>query len=313
MTISDTQHPVYVMIDKIWNHIQRSLLEGNFDYEAAVLMLTQHLEVARDLQHPLLEGRIFSWLALVELELDHFEAAQAYYQQALPIFEAIGDKARVAAMINNLGETYRRTNRHQEAAECYGRTQAVGQALGDLRMEILATANEGLSRLAINELERAEVLFKQAIGLAWNSSNDDYIRSAVGESHEGLAQIFLAHGFYEGAWEEITEALQIHRERMHVHHMSATYLTMARLAAADPSAGKDPVGFFQLSREFAGKAQSPARMTRVLTIEGHYWYAQKSREKALACYQEATQLIEQHHLPDDIELLRQRIQELSNE
>ncbi len=313
MTISDTQHPVYVMIDKIWNQIQRSLLEGRFDYEAAVSMLTQHLEVARDLHHPLLEGRIFSWLALVELELDHFEAAQAYYQQALPIFEAIGDQARVAAMINNLGETYRRTNRHREAAECYVRTQAVGRTVGDLRMEILATANEGLSRLATHEIERAEVLFKQAIGLAWNSNNDDYIRSAVGEAHEGLAQIFLANGSFEPAWEEINEALQIHRERMHVHHMSATYLTMARLAAADPSAGKDPVEYFQLSREFAGKAQSPARLARVLTTEGHHWYAQKSREKALACYQEVAQLIEQHHLPDDIELIRQRIQELSNE
>ncbi|GIK62217.1 MAG: hypothetical protein BroJett018_00110 [Chloroflexota bacterium] len=313
MTISDTQHPVYVMIDKIWNHIQRSLLEGNFDYEASVGMLTQHLEVARDLQHPLLEGRIYSWLALIELELDHFEAAQAYYQDALKIFEQLGDQARIGAMINNLGETYRRTNRHLEAAECYVRTQQVGRMQGDLRMEILATTNEGLSRVALGELDRAEELFKRSIELAWDSNNDDYIRSAVGEAHQGLAEIALKQQKYPLAWQSINEALRIHTERTRLQHVASTYLVMAQLAAADPSAGKDPAELFRLSREYAEKIKSPARITRVLITEGNYWRNQKDRDHALACYQEAIQLIEQNHLAEDVEFLRQRIQELSNE
>lgn len=311
MTINDVQNPVYQMIDKIWAHIQRSLLQGTFEYEPAVAALTQHLEVARDLKHPLLEGRIYSWLALIELELDHFEAAQGYYQQALKIFEEIGDQNRVAAMINNLGETYRRSNRHVEAAECFVRTQAVGQALGDMRMEILATTNEGLSRLALGELERAEILFKQAIGLGWISSNDDYIRSAVGESHDGLAQIFMAQGQYEAAQEEIDEALLVHRERLHVHHMASTYLTMARLAAANPTEGKDPVEYFRLSRDFAQKSQSPARIVHVLLAEADYWDTHNSPDRALACYQETAQLIEHHQLPEDLKFVRQRIHELS--
>ncbi|MBI5930501.1 MAG: tetratricopeptide repeat protein [Chloroflexi bacterium] len=313
MTINDVQHPVYLMIDKIWNHIHRSLVEGRFEYEPAVTMLTQHLEVARDLNHTLLQGRIYSWLALIELEMDHFEAAQEYYKQALKIFEDMGDQARVGAMINNLGETYRRTNHHLEAAECYVRTQQVGRLQGDLRMEILATTNEGLSRIALGEIDRAEELFKHSLELAWNSNNDDYIRSAVGESHQGLAEISLIHRKYPVAWQHVNEALRIHTERTRLQHISSAYLIMARLAAADPSAGKDPAELFRLSRDYAQKVKSPARIAHILFMEGEYWRTQKSRDRALACYQEAAQLIEQNHLLEDLESVRQRIDELSNE
>jgi tetratricopeptide (TPR) repeat protein len=294
-TMNDIKHPVYLMIDRIWNHILQSLYAGTLDYEPSVKTLKQSLEVAREMKHVLLQGRLFSALGMIELELDHYPESEQYYLEALRLYEAID----------------RRTNRFETAADYYARSQEVASSQNDYTGQVAALNNQGWVWLALRDVDRAMPLFYQAIELARDHGEENIVRIAIGETNQGLAQAYFIKKQFPEARQFAARSMEIAKRYNQSAQVAATYQIMAQIAASDPVPDESPAEFFQHSREYWQRAQALTRLARTLLVEGDYWATQKSNSKALDCYQEAAQLFETHQMQAELSEAQERIEKLN--
>lgn len=310
-TMNDIKHPVYLMIDRVWNHILQSLYAGTLDYEPSVKTLKQSLEVAREMKHVLLQGRLFSALGMIELELDHYPESEQYYLEALRLYEAIDDQRRRGIALNNLGEIYRRTNRFETAADYYARSQEVAHSQNDYTGQVAALNNQGWVWLALHDVDRAMPLFYQAIELARDHGEENIVRIAIGETNQGLAQAYFTKKQFAEARQFAARSMEIANRYNQTAQIAATYQVMAQIAASDSTPDENPAELFQHSRDYWQRAQALTRLARTLLVEGDYWATQKSNDRALACYQEATQLFETHQMQTELAEAQQRIEKLN--
>ena len=63
--------------------------------------------------------------------LGQLQDALQYYQQALPIQEAVGDQAGLATTLNNIGVVYDGLGQLQDALQYYQQALPITEAVGD--------------------------------------------------------------------------------------------------------------------------------------------------------------------------------------
>ncbi|MEQ8871308.1 MAG: tetratricopeptide repeat protein, partial [Roseovarius sp.] len=64
-------------------------------------------------------------------DLGEKQQALEYYQQALPLSQAVGDRAREATTLNNIGLVYSDLGEKQQALEYFQQALPLRRAVGD--------------------------------------------------------------------------------------------------------------------------------------------------------------------------------------
>jgi tetratricopeptide (TPR) repeat protein len=89
-------------------------------------------------------------MALTSRKLGKDTQALIYFQQAIPMLEAIGDKTSIGRLLNNMGAIHESLGQYAKALESYERALKIAREGGDRAGE--NTAVEGIKRLSSGQL-----------------------------------------------------------------------------------------------------------------------------------------------------------------
>jgi CHAT domain-containing protein/Flp pilus assembly protein TadD len=122
--------------------------------------------------------------------------AIAKYQEALPLYRAVGDKAREALILNNIGLVYDDLGETQKALDSYNQSLPLARAVSDKATEAVILSNIGAVYDALGERQKALDSYNQSLplfravdnkaGEARTLSNIGLVYSALGEKQKAL-------------------------------------------------------------------------------------------------------------------------------
>jgi DNA-binding SARP family transcriptional activator/tetratricopeptide (TPR) repeat protein len=142
-------------------------------------------------------GAIYKYLGYYQLSAQH-------QQSALDLFRQLGDRRRVAGVLNNLGETARLQDDLLKACEHYKEAVEIAEQIGERDWLVEFLSNLGNTQLKLKKYPEATVAFSKAIALV-NSTTSQ----VTGNLYRNLADALIA----ERRW---TEAVACLTECQHI-------------------------------------------------------------------------------------------------
>lgn len=311
MENSNNHDALLEMMAKIRQRIQESIYGQNFDYEASVRTLEQHLDVAQRMNDLALMGRTLSTLGMIEMDRNSdYARAQDYFMQAVEILERADMLAGVGSMLNNLGEIYRRWGKPEQAAGYYHQAREAARQSGNVSGEIYVYSNEGMLWLNEHQPERAIPLLRQAIDMANGLvPMPRKIKELLGETYFGLATAYLQLNDVQLARAMANMSLEYAQEMALVDQLAMAHQILAQIGMIDPLPYQDVALLMERSEYFWRHLNSPNDLGKFLVVKGDYLLqledisgSQQALEESLACFEAA-----KHALQADV--VRQRLQQ----
>jgi tetratricopeptide (TPR) repeat protein len=159
--------------------------------------LEMGVTASRRVANEQLEGLFLNELGGVYSDLGEQQEALAYYQQALPLYRAVGDRGGEATALNGIGGVYSRLGEQQEALAYYQQALPLYRAVGDREGEAATLNNIGLAYSRLGDQQEALAYYQQALplyravgdrgGEAATLNNIGMVYSALGEQQQALA------------------------------------------------------------------------------------------------------------------------------
>lgn len=139
---------------------------GKLDDAAEVARSALDLSVSINLRSAMARNQ--NTLAITHFLSGRREEAYAFMKQALEIVRELGDKRDEGIKLNNLGDFARLSEDHQLAAEYYEQAAPIFKAVGYREGELVVLHNLAAMRLALDKYEEAENKFREVIALVAN-------------------------------------------------------------------------------------------------------------------------------------------------
>ena len=142
------------------------------------------------------------------LDLGNARVAVGYFEKALGILRAIGDRRGEGAALGNLGIAYRDLGDARRAIGYYEECLKLHRAIGDRRGEGADLGNLGLAYADLGDVRRAIGYYEESLKIAreiGDRRGEGNALGNLGEAHRLLGDARRAIGYYE-------EALKIDRE-----------------------------------------------------------------------------------------------------
>jgi predicted ATPase len=144
---------------------------GNFaaelgDYSTALPYFEQALQLHRAIGDRRGEGSALNNLAILANNMSDFSLACSYHEQVLLIRRETGDRSGEAISYNNLGLAYLSQAEYSKALACLERALALYRQVGDRDGEDGALLNLGLFYTNLGGYDRAQEYLAQALQLA---------------------------------------------------------------------------------------------------------------------------------------------------
>jgi CHAT domain-containing protein len=137
------------------------------------------------------------------------QIAMSYYEQALPRFRQLNDRAREADTLNDMGLIYRIWGEYQKAFDAYAKTIEIDNAINTpLNNRISTVNNLGLVYLFLGDVKNAIERHKKALEYAETSQN----ARAKGFSLNNIGLAYKMIGDFPKAAETLEQALKIRTE-----------------------------------------------------------------------------------------------------
>jgi len=213
------------------------------EYEAALEPLQAALRLEQT--DPATRGAVLSVLSYVHYLIADYRRSLEYRQQALAIRTALGQQARVAEDLTDIGILYTRLNKlpeaerylcdalklareigsqpaesyalnnlgnlhylrgnYPEALKCYSNSLVLQRATGSRRGEASALGNSGMTLLALGNYEEAENLLRQSL----NIQEEIGYESGLSEGLAQLAEVLMNLGRDEEALQAASRSLAV--------------------------------------------------------------------------------------------------------
>ncbi|MEP0833951.1 CHAT domain-containing protein [Microcoleus sp. AS-A8] len=127
---------------------------------------------------------------------ESLKQAIAKYEEALPLYRAVGDKAREGSTLNNIGLIYDDLGETQKALDFYNQSLPLARAVSDKATEAVILSNIGAVYDALGERQKALEYYNQSLplfrgvdnkaGEARTLNNIGLVYSALGEKQKAL-------------------------------------------------------------------------------------------------------------------------------
>ncbi|MEQ8382782.1 MAG: tetratricopeptide repeat protein, partial [Coleofasciculus sp. A1-SPW-01] len=205
----------------------------------------QALPLSQAVSDRALEATTLTSIGLVSSDLGEKQRALEYYQQALPLFQAVGDRAGEARTLNNIGGVYHELGEKQQALEYYQQALPLSQDVGDRTQAARTLNNIGLVYSDLGEKQQALEYYQQALPLS----------QAVGD-RAGEAKTLSNIGFVYSELGEKQQALEYYQQS------------------------------FSLSQAVGDRAQEAANLNNI----GNVYHELGEKQQALEYYQQALPL-----------------------
>jgi CHAT domain-containing protein/Tfp pilus assembly protein PilF len=147
------------------------------------------------------------WAGTISNNLGQKRLALGYFNQALPLFQLIGEKRSEALTLGNIGFTYSELGEKPKALEYYNRVLPLIRSLGDQRGEAVTLNNIGLAYSDLGDYRKAFEYFNQSLTL--RRAVGDKKGEAITLNNIGKVQSFL--GEKQKALDYYTKSLELRR------------------------------------------------------------------------------------------------------
>jgi tetratricopeptide (TPR) repeat protein len=135
--------------------------------------------------------------------LNDSQQAIEYHQQALPIFQELGDRNSEAKTLLNLGAAYAGLGQHQKGIEYYEQALPIYREVGDRNGEAKVLTNLGVDYGELKQSQKAIEYSEQAL----------LIYREVGD-RRGEAIVLMNLGIAHGNLREYQQAIDYHRQAL---------------------------------------------------------------------------------------------------
>ena len=143
----------------------------------------------------------------------------AIYEEALPLFRIIGDRAREAFTLNNIGGVYNALGDQDKALGYYGQALPLRRAVADRGGEAITLNNIGGVYNALGDQEKALDYFQQALpllravgdrgGEATTLNNIGEVYRALGDNQQALDYLEQALPLFQAVGDRAGEAVTL--------------------------------------------------------------------------------------------------------
>src|SRR5262249_513414 len=142
--------------------------------------------IAREIGDNERGARILQPLGIAAMGLGDRDAARAYFEEAVMLARAQGDRRELAAALNGLAQFHRAGDELALAEPLYGQVLALARELGDRESIGIALLNQAMVTIERGQSERARGLLKEALDIGVETGSRPVLQSVI-EVSAGLA------------------------------------------------------------------------------------------------------------------------------
>jgi predicted ATPase len=276
-------------------------LEGLGDLATALGITDRLLARLKEAPPPLkrLRARSLNLAGVINGAQGRFEMSDYYREQALAIFQELGDRRMMTLMLNNLAENARLRGNYASAIARYQEPLRLAREIGSVYLESLILSNLGGARAGAGNYAAAEVDLQRALALMGQEPWQFAAETCV-----FLGQTYLGQG-------KPAEALHVLRKAQalaeHTEDSSAQGLAwraLAQVRAAHPSSDSNlPAAraCFEKSAKIFAAIGNHQERARVLRAWAHYELKQGDLPRSKALRAEARELFARLDLQNEVE------------
>ena len=234
------------------------------------------LLICREIGDLAREARTLTNLGDVYNSLGENQKAIDYYNQALPIRRAAGDQAGEAITLNNLGSVYSSIGKNQKAIDYFNQSLLIMQAVGDRSGEAATLNNLGLVYDLFGEKQKAIDYFNQSLPISRSVGNQ------LGEARtlNNLGSVYDSLGEKQKAIDYFNQSLLIMRA---VGDRSGEATTLTSLGIVYDSFGENQkaIDYYNQSLPISRAIGDRVGEGRTLSILGLVYSSLGENQKAI--------------------------------
>lgn len=217
-----------------------------------------------------------------QLNRGQIQAALEKFQQALTIYEAIGERANIAVSLNNIGEAYRQLGQYSQALQSYQQALTIRQDLGDRKGEGRTLNSIGLLYQSQGQYSQALDFYQQALKVIRELNN----RIDEGTILNNIGGIYRQLGEHTKALEFYQQSLAIRRE---LDDKAGEGVTLTNIGVAYFRLGNysKALEFYRQALSIFLERLEQPRVATVLNNIGEVYNDLGQFSKALEFYQQA--------------------------
>ena len=198
------------------------------DYDAAERMLAGALALYRELGDRAGIAALVNDCGSVRRERGDYAAARALYAESLAIRRELGDRRGVGSSLNSLGLVHRELGEYAQARECYEESLALDREIGD-RLHIAVSLNNlGGMEADLCNYAAARALHEESLAIRRELGN----RRGIASSLTNLGNVLQLMGELNAARTLLEESLAIRRELGDRRGAAVSLWALGNVAAA---------------------------------------------------------------------------------
>ncbi|MEA5464586.1 CHAT domain-containing protein [Leptothoe sp. PORK10 BA2] len=208
-------------------------LRSTARWQESLAKLEQALLLYQEIGDRSGEGTTLNNIGLVYDNLGQYPQALDYYNQALAIFRDIGDRSGEGTTLNNIGLVYRHLGQYPQALDYYNQAFAISRDIGDRSGEGITLNNIGAVYNNLGQYPQALDYYNQALAIRRDIGD----RRGEGTTLNNIGAVYNNLGQYPQALDYYDQALAIRRD---IGDLSGEGTTLNNIGAVYNNLGQYP-------------------------------------------------------------------------
>lgn len=212
-------------------------------------------------------------------------AAIEKYQEALPLFRALGDKKQEADILSNIGAVYNSLSEMQKAIEFFEQSLPLRREVSDRSGEAVTLNNFGVAYRSLGEMQKALEYYNQSLAVTRLTGDKDNQASAL----NNIGAVYRALGEMQKALDAYAQALPLFQA---LQNMRGEAVTLSNLGSVYRSLGEHDksLELYDRSLEKAREAKDRRIEGTTLNNIGSSYKALGNAQKALDFFNQALEI-----------------------
>ena len=211
--------------------------------------------------------------------------AIAKFEEAFPLYRAVGDKAGEAVTLNNIGSSYNAIGEKQKALDYYNQSLPLARAVGDKAGEAATLNNIGQVYSDLGEKQKTLDYLNQSLPLR-RATGD---KAGEAATLNNIGQVYSDLGEKQKALEFYNQSLPLSRA---TRYKAAEAATLTNIGAVYDALGEKQkaLEFYNQSLPLSQATGDKAREAPTLTNIGRVYSDLGEKQKALEFYNQSLPL-----------------------
>jgi CHAT domain-containing protein/tetratricopeptide (TPR) repeat protein len=178
------------------------------EYQQALESFQEALVLFQSVGDRSSEGKSLNNIGFIYNSLGQYPEALKFYQQALTIYKEVRDRPQQGITLNNIGLIYSNNRQYDEAFKFYQQALAISKSIGDRSGEGTTFNNIGLIYSRSGEHRKALESYQQSLAISMSMGN----RFDEGATLNNIGLIYSRSGKHRKALEFYQQSLVIRKE-----------------------------------------------------------------------------------------------------